>query len=146
MHQRPDREASSVSLGFVFTFAALLRFGPLGALLVGALGTLCSGLFPGRQRLPPHQIAFNTALIAFSSVFAGRVFLLANRGTLDLEPLRSFPAVLAACLCFFLIEAGAVAMVIALCTGQKAGSSGRTLFCGRRPPMSPAPASARWAF
>ena len=118
MRHANQEDQGSITLGFLFTFAALLRFGPPGAVLVGVTSMLSASVFP--RPLPLHQLTFNTALVAVSAYVAGVVFLLANGGTHSLEPLISLPAVVAASLSFFLIEAGAVASVVALSTRQSA--------------------------
>jgi serine phosphatase RsbU (regulator of sigma subunit) len=109
-------DTGSMSLGFAFIFATLLRFGPHAAMVVGAVSTFCSCLLPKRQRA--HQFGFNMALNAFETFAAGMVFVAANGGSLELNVARSFPAVMAATLTFFVIDTGAVATVIALCTGR----------------------------
>ena len=50
---------------------------------------------------------------------AGLLFLKLNGETLALRPLPTFTAVVASSLCFFLINTGCIAMIVALCTGQK---------------------------
>ena len=49
-----------MSLAYVLTFTAMMRFGPSAALLVGAVGSLSVCLFPKRQAL--YQLLFNVAL------------------------------------------------------------------------------------
>ena len=119
MRNVSDEDHGSITLGFAFTFTALLRFGPAAAVLVGTGSMLSSSLFP--KPLPFYQIAFNTALVALSSYAAGEVFLLCNGGTLDFEPWRSFPAVVASGLTIWGIEAGGVAAAIGLSTHQGIG-------------------------
>ena len=46
-----------MSLGFAITFAAMLRLGPLGGLLVGGRRVPVVCLYPKRQ--PLYQLAFN---------------------------------------------------------------------------------------
>ncbi len=114
MRRMAAENTGFLSLGFVIIFAALLHLGPAAAMLVGATTTLCSCLFPKRQ--PLHQMAFNVALNASETFCAGWLFLLINGGTLDLERFRSFAAVMASSLAFFLISTVAVATAIALST------------------------------
>ena len=112
-----DKDAGSMSLGFAITFAALLRFGPQGALVVGSLGCLSSCLHPHRQR--GFQIAFNVAVAALSSWPAGLAFVGLNGGSLALNLRGTLPAVGAACLVYYGINSAATAAVIGLCTRQK---------------------------
>lgn len=111
-----EGQTGSLSLGFAITFAALLRFGPQGALVVGTLGCLISCLRTRRQA--PFQLAFNAAVAALSSWLAGLVFVWLNGGGLALEIERTVPAVAGASLTYFALNTGATGSVIALCTQQ----------------------------
>jgi len=111
-----DQDAGSLSLGFAITFAALLRFGPPGALVVGTLGCLVSCLYPRRQ--PGHQLAFNAAVAGVASWLSGMTFLTLNAHTLALEAGRSVPAAAAASLVYFAVNTVSTAAVIGLCSGQ----------------------------
>ncbi len=117
IRQSGEKDSGTMSLGSIITFAALLRLGPHGALAVGVVGCLSSCLYPHCQR--GFQIAFNVAVAALSSWLAGLFFLWLNANALELHPVRSIPAVAAASLVYFLINTGATAVVIGLCTGQK---------------------------
>ncbi len=110
-------DAGSMSLGFVITFAAMLRFGPFGGWLVETAGSLSSCLFPKRQRW--HQLLFNVALTSVEAWSAGMVFLALNRWSLALRPLETFPAIVASTLTYFVINTGGVAIIIGLCSEQK---------------------------
>ena len=112
-----DKNHGSLSLGFAITLAALLRFGPQGALVVGTLGCLSSCLYPRRQ--PGYQFAFNVAVAAVATWLAGLTFLSLNGDGLALSPARTLPAVAAASLVYFALNSAATAAVIGLCTGQK---------------------------
>lgn len=116
MPRSAPEDIGSLSLGFALIFATLLRCGPTAAMLVGALTTLCSCLFPKRQ--PTHQILFNLSMNACGTWTVGQVFLALNGGTLVLEEFRTFVAVMGASLAFFLVNTGTVAGAIALSTGQ----------------------------
>jgi len=111
-----DKDSGSLSLGFAITFAALLRLGPSGALVVGALGCLSSCLHPRPQ--PGFQLAFNVAVAAAATWAAGLVFLGLNGGGLGLSLERTVPAAIAASLVYFALNSAATAAVIGLCTGQ----------------------------
>ena len=112
-----DKDAGTMSLGSIITFSALLRLGPHGALAVGAVGCLSSCLHPHCQR--GYQIAFNVAVAALASWLAGLCFVWLNAGELTLHPALSIPAVAGASLVYFLLNTGATAVIISLCTGQK---------------------------
>jgi len=119
MPRREAEDIGSLSLSFALIFAALLRFGPGPAMLVGGLSTLSSCLYPKRQ--PPHQIAFNLGLSAFATFAAGRVFLWTSGGEFTTDRFPLFAAVMTSCLSFFLINSLAVASAITLSTGKNMG-------------------------
>src|SRR4051794_3878629 len=56
---RAVEDAGSMSLGFVITFATLMRFGPAAGMAVGTLSALSGCCYPKRQ--PGHQILFNVS-------------------------------------------------------------------------------------
>ena len=128
---RKSADDCAMSLGFAITFAAMLRFGPAAGLLVGTVSSLSGCLYPRRQRL--HQLLFNVSLSAVEAWLAGLVFLKLNGGTLALRPLPTFTAVVVSSLCFFLINTGCIAMIVALCTGQKAAKLWQETFLWTAP-------------
>ncbi len=114
-----DRSAEdhvSLSLTFVLTFTAIIRFGPSAGVLVGAIGSLSNGLFPKRQ--PWHQIAFNVALTMLGTWASGLGYLALNDQQLFLRVPQTYLAVVAASLCYFVLNTGGVATIVALCTEQ----------------------------
>ena len=131
MQRRSAEDHVSMSLAYVLTFAAMLRFGPAGALLVGAVGSLSGCLFPKRQAL--YQLVFNVALTLAETLAASVVFLSLNCGSLTLQNPDSYPAIAAASLAFFLINTGGVAAVIGFCTGQNGFRVWRTTFLWTAP-------------
>lgn len=140
MRTRSAEDHVSISLTFVLTFTATIRFGPSAGVLVGAVGSLANGLFPKRQ--PWHQLAFNVALTVIATWVAGLFFLQCNAWSLVLRLPETFAAVAGSSLVFFLVNTGGVACVVALCTEKIPSRSGVKRFCGPRPPIWPAPASA----
>jgi len=131
MRHTGDKDAGSLSLGFAITFAALLRFGPQGALVVGVLGCLSSCLHPRPQR--GFQLAFNISVAALATWAAGLTFLALNGGGLALSLHRTLPAAAAASLLYYAINNVATAAVIALCTGQKVVTVWRESFLWTAP-------------
>src|SRR5256714_9154787 len=113
-----NEESGSMSLGFAITFAALLRFGPEAAVLVGTASSLSCGLFPKKQ--PTFQLAFNTSLGIIEAFFGTIVYVVANGGSLSINGVQTFAAVLASVLVFFLINTFGVATIIGLCSKQSA--------------------------
>lgn len=115
-HSQGEEDTGSMSLGFALVFASMLRFGPAGAMLVGAASTLFGCLFPKRQ--PTYQILFNVSLNVIETTLSGLIFVHVNGNGLALNSLQCFPAVVSSCLSFFVINTGAVATIIALCSQQ----------------------------
>jgi diguanylate cyclase (GGDEF)-like protein/putative nucleotidyltransferase with HDIG domain len=113
----PSKDAGSMSLGFISTFAAMLRFGPAIGMLIGAVSTFCACIYPKRQAI--HQITFNVALGVLGASLGGLTFLAINGWTMTLRPLETFLAVVGATMTFFLVNTGSVAAIIGLCTGER---------------------------
>ncbi len=126
-----EKDNVTMSAAYVLTFAAMLRFGPSGALVVGAVGSLSGCLYPKRH--PVHQMAFNVALVMVEALAAAWVFVGLNNGSLALRNPGSYPAVLAASLVFFLINTVGVSIVIGLCSGQNCFQVWRTTFLWTAP-------------
>ena len=116
MRQHNAEDHVSMSLAYVLTCTAMLRFGPAAAVFVGVMGSLSNSLFPKRQ--PVHQLLFNVALTILESWTAGLVFLWLNNHSLLLRNPGTYPAVAASSLTYFLVNTGGIAIVLALCTGQ----------------------------
>src|SRR5579862_4778390 len=117
MRSQRNEDVGTMSLGFAITFLAMLRFGPAGGLLVAAVTGLAGCIYPQRQ--PIHQLLFNVSLTVIESGVSGVVFLALNGWKLDLSPLASYPAVIAACFTYFAINTGGVTIVISLVTGKR---------------------------
>ncbi len=129
--KRLDKEAGSMNLLLPITFSVMLRFGPSAATLVVLIGCLSGGLFPRRQAA--HQLFFNLALAAIHVWCAGWFYLRLNGETLALNPVASFPNVAGACLIYYAINTGGVALIIALCSGQNVAKLWRQTFLWTAP-------------
>ena len=116
IQRRSTKENVSMSLAYVVTFAAMLRFGPFAALLVSAVGSLSNCLYPKQH--PTHQLVFNIALTMLETVTASILFVDLNGHSLVLRNPQSYPAVAAASLAFFLVNTGGIAAIIGFCTAQ----------------------------
>ena len=116
MRRQNAEDHVSMSLAYVLTCTAMLRFGPAAAVLVGAVGSLSNGLFPKRQ--PSHQLLFNVALTMVESWTAGLVFLWLNGHGLVLRNPGTYPAVAGSSLTYFIVNTGGIAIILALCTHQ----------------------------
>jgi len=119
MRHHSAEDHVSLSLGYVLTCTALLRFGPAAAVLVGAFGSLSHSLFPLSRRQPVHQLLFNVSTAVIESWTAGLVFLWLNHHSLALRNPGTYPAVAGFSLTYFLLNTGGVAVIVALCTGQR---------------------------
>src|SRR5438445_13599079 len=105
-----------MALVFAITFAALVRFGHLMRVIVGAISSLSGCIWPKRQ--PLYQLIFNVALTIIESWFAGLTFGMLNGSSPNLR-VESFGAVAAASLVYFGINTVGVSIVISLCMNQK---------------------------
>jgi diguanylate cyclase (GGDEF)-like protein/putative nucleotidyltransferase with HDIG domain len=111
------KDVGSMSLGSIVTFAAMMRFGPAFALLIGAVSALSACVYPKPQ--PLYQLFFNVALTGIAGCVTGSLFIVLNGFTTQVESIESFPAVAASALAYFIVNTGGVAAIIALCTKQK---------------------------
>ena len=119
MRHNSAEDHVSLSLGYVLTCTALLRFGPAAAVLVGTIGSLSNSLFPFAKRQPLHQLLFNVCMTTVETWAAGWVFLWLNHHSLTLHNPGTYPAVAGFSLTYFLLNTGSVATIAALCTGQR---------------------------
>lgn len=116
---RDDTNGGSINVAFAIVFVALLRFGIQAAMLVEAAGILASCLWPWKRRYPWFQLVFNICLNVTGTFCAGVCFLGLNKGTLDISPVHSAPAVVLSALIYFLVNSGGVATVIGLATHRR---------------------------
>ncbi len=122
--------AMSMSLGFTVTFAALLYCGPTAGMMVGVISCVAAGLRGNRQK--PHQLLFNSSLSAVETFLSGSVYYwLCGRQAHD--PFAALPALLGACLVFYLVNTIGVAIIIALCTDENPVQLWRTSFSWTAP-------------
>ncbi|MBC8063340.1 MAG: HD-GYP domain-containing protein, partial [Chlorobia bacterium] len=124
-------DAVSMSLGFVITFAGMLRFGPTGAFALGALSCLSGCIYPKRQ--PLYQLVFNVSLSALEAFLGSLAYLAINGWTLDMRPVETFVAISGATLVYFAVNTGGVSIVIGICSGQKPTSVWRDTFLWTAP-------------
>ena len=126
-----EEDVGSMSLLFPITFAAMLHFGPAVGILVVASGSVSGGLYPKRQAA--HVLFFNLALAVIHVWLAFLVFIALNHGRLELDAVNSFPAIAAACLTYYAVNTGGVALIIALCTQQNPFALWRQTFLWTAP-------------
>ncbi|HEY3332849.1 MAG TPA: diguanylate cyclase [Capsulimonadaceae bacterium] len=124
-------DEGSMSVGFAITFAAMLHLGPAAGIWTAAVVSFSNGMFPQPQKL--HQMLFNICLACIESCVAGAVFIALNGNQLVLDPITSFPAIVAACLVYFAINTGGVATIIALCSDERVSTIWRDTFMWTAP-------------
>ncbi|HEY3781032.1 MAG TPA: HD domain-containing phosphohydrolase [Fimbriimonadaceae bacterium] len=113
-------DGGSMSLGFAIAFAALLRFGLLYGVVIGALSCLSSCIYPKRQAL--HQILFNVGLTLVEGFLGGLAFIELNGGVLGIHIPQTFGAVTVSSIVFFIVNTGGVSIIISLCSSEKVGT------------------------
>jgi putative nucleotidyltransferase with HDIG domain len=112
---RNGSQAGGISVGFIIIFAAMLRFGPLGAVVTGAVSALLTSI---KGKYLWYQTLFNIAVSLIYGIVASMIFLGLNHWAVHLNLSASLPALVLSCLLFFIINSGSVATVISLCTGE----------------------------
>lgn len=115
--RRKDDEAISMSLGFAVTFASVIRFGPQMAVPIAVASCLSSCLYPKRQKW--HQLVFNVGLSAVEALVGGVVFVYVNGWSLEMQLAKTFAAIAASSLSFYLVNTVGVATMISLFTKEK---------------------------
>ncbi len=123
LRTREQGQSRYVTLGFLVTFATLLALGVRAGVLAGLTSAFCADLYTYstdtyKRRLQRHQILFNAASIAITAWCAGHVFAVLN-GTIGHVESRSLGAVVAAMLCYFLINTCSLALVLSLCSHRR---------------------------
>ncbi|HTQ10919.1 MAG TPA: HD domain-containing phosphohydrolase, partial [Fimbriimonadaceae bacterium] len=104
-------ESVSVSAGFAITFAAVLRLGPAGALLVGCLASVSASIYPKRRLFDSIQ---SILISAIASYLSGLTYLAVNGWTFEMRPVPTSLAIAGAVLATFAIESGGGAVQEAL--------------------------------
>jgi diguanylate cyclase (GGDEF)-like protein/putative nucleotidyltransferase with HDIG domain len=102
-------DVGSMSLSFILTFAAILRFSPLLAILIGIATTLSGCLYPKRQQT--FQLAFNVLLNSISCFLCSLLYTQIV-STSFFGPASLLMAATFACFTFYFINTGFVAIVL----------------------------------
>ncbi|MBB6049678.1 sensor domain-containing diguanylate cyclase/phosphohydrolase [Armatimonas rosea] len=116
MRHKTLADVGSMSLAFVLTFAAMLRFGPQLAIFIGGLSVLSGCLYPKRH--PFHQLLFNVFVNTISTGCSGQLYLWINGGQ-AVTGIEAAPAITAACLAFYLVNTGFVSLILGAVLGQQ---------------------------
>ncbi len=110
-------KSSSVSLGAMITFIALMSSGVHACLLAGIASSLSASIYPRRQ--PMFQLLHNVSTIALSASAAGLVYhFLFPEMQLTLPNTSYIVALFVATSIYFLINTVLVASAMALCANQ----------------------------
>lgn len=117
MRHKSMTDVGSMSLAYVLTFAAMLRFGPPLAICIGALSALSACLYPKRQ--PLHQLLFNVFVNTISTGLSGLVYLAINGGQ-EILRAQATLAITAAALTFYFVNTGFVSAILGAVLQQRA--------------------------
>ncbi|MBS1723079.1 MAG: HD-GYP domain-containing protein [Armatimonadetes bacterium] len=109
-------ESVSMSLGFVVTFTAMLRFGPLGAVAANCIGCIASCMFPKRQ--PAYQFAFNFGLSVIEAFLGAETFKMMSDGSMSLASGGQILALVGSATAYYLSNTWGVSFIISLCSKQ----------------------------
>jgi diguanylate cyclase (GGDEF)-like protein/putative nucleotidyltransferase with HDIG domain len=102
-------DVGSMSLSFILTFAAILRFSPLPAILIGMATTLSGCLYPKRQ--PAYQLLFNVLLNSISCFLCRALYAYITTSVL-FGASSGLVAAFLACFTFYFVNTGFVAVVL----------------------------------
>lgn len=106
------RRDMSISPGPIFSFSAILLFGPAYGVLVAVLGALTMCLWP--RPIPLHQLAFNLSVAVIDTWTSGAVVAWIVPHAESLFSVRAIVGFTAAGLVGFVLNTGMVATAIAL--------------------------------
>ena len=125
-------KSSSVSLGAMITFFALIYSGVHGCVLVGITSALSAALYPHRQ--PLFQLLHNVSTIALSASAAGLTYhyLYPEMQTTPLNHIFILSLLISA-MVYFLVNTFLVATAMALCADQSIWKLWRTSFLWTAP-------------
>jgi diguanylate cyclase (GGDEF)-like protein len=115
---RVPRSVSTLTIGYVVDYMALLVIGPHAAALTAAIGAWSQCTFRNRVPNPAHQTLFSMASLVLAVYAAGAALSwlhLHQDGTAMVTELQS---VLVGATAFFAVNTGLIAGAIALSTGQ----------------------------
>jgi diguanylate cyclase (GGDEF)-like protein/PAS domain S-box-containing protein len=114
-----SKNRATMSIAFVFHFAALLLYGPSAAVLLSVAGALTQSTVNVKRRNPLHRVLFNMAALAISTRMGGLAYTLLG-GTIGhlVWPVDGIP-LLAAVVSYFLSNSFTIAIVVALSTRQR---------------------------
>src|SRR5258708_2719362 len=113
---------STISVGFPVVLGSLVYFGPPEGVLVAFASALGATLYPRRQ--PFFRGAFTTANLGLTALASGYAMEAVARREGALSPEATVLPLLAGTLIYYVLNAGMVAVVVALSQGKGAPRSG----------------------
>ncbi|MCC6444508.1 MAG: diguanylate cyclase [Armatimonadetes bacterium] len=113
-------KTGTMSVAFAVTYAAILKFGPVGGMLTGFFSGLSAGIFPLKKRHPLYRLLFNTLSVTAIAWASGMVFWQMGGNAVAIDNMGSlFGPVVASTLVYYLLNTGSVALAIGLSTSKK---------------------------
>jgi diguanylate cyclase (GGDEF)-like protein len=110
--------SSTLSIGYVVTFIALLVLGPAATTWVTMAGGWAQCTLRARQRNPWYRTAFSMSALALSMEGAGQTLRLTGGTNLTAPADIVVPALVAAALVYFVINSALMAIALGLSTGR----------------------------
>ena len=112
------RSVSTLTVGYIVDYMALLLMGTHAAVLTAAVGGLSQCTFRTRAPNPPHQTAFSVASLVLAVHAAGAAYTWLGTGAGGDTALAELEALVLAATTFFIVNTGLVAGAIGLSTSQ----------------------------
>jgi diguanylate cyclase (GGDEF)-like protein len=116
------RSVSSLTLGYVVDYMALLLLGTHAGVLAAAVGAWTQCTFRSRLPNPPHQTLFSMASLTLTAYASGAVYEWLAAVPVSTPALPGIHAVVASATVFFLVNTLFVASAIAFATHQATSS------------------------
>src|SRR5262245_7171749 len=110
--------ASTFSIGYAVSFAALLLLGTKGAIWIVMAGAWAQCSLNVKLRNPWYQTAFSVSVLALSMAAAGLVLYRTGGSPVNGPADKVIPSIMASSLAYFLTNSLVVATVIALTTAR----------------------------
>jgi diguanylate cyclase (GGDEF)-like protein len=111
---------STLSIGYTVNFASLLQFGPGMSVLAAASGGWAQCTLNTKQRNPWYRTAFSMSTLALATLAASTTLTLTGGRVLNGPADVVLPAIVAAALVYFLVNAALMALAVGLSTRRSA--------------------------
>ncbi len=114
----PLSSYSTLSIGYTVNFASLLQFGPAMTIWVAASGGWAQCTLNTKQRNPWYRTAFSMSTLTLATFAASATLTLTGGQSLSAPADMVVPALAAAALVYFLVNAALMALAIGLSTDR----------------------------